>query len=81
MGHELGAAIGDNRFGRAFVPEDGVDVEPSHIFRSNSLVAGERDGLLAKTIYYDEDHIVTFLAWGHGLEIHSNVLPGTVRDR
>jgi hypothetical protein len=77
----LGAAIGDNKFGRIFIPEDNINIEPSHIFRSNSLVAGEKNGLLAKIIYYDEDYIVTFLAWGYRLEIHSNMLPGTVRDR
>jgi hypothetical protein len=80
MGHELGAAVGNDGFGRAFIPEDSVDIEPNYIFRSNYLVAGERDGLLIKTVYHDENHIITFLAWGHGLEIHSNVLPRTVRN-
>jgi hypothetical protein len=77
----LGAAIGDNRFGRIFIPEDNINIEPNYIFRSNSLVAGKRNGLFIKIIYYNKDYIVTFLAWGHGLEIHNNVLPGTVRDR
>jgi hypothetical protein len=77
----LGAAIGDNKFGRIFIPENNIDIEPNYIFRSNNLIAGEKDGLLAKTIYYDENYIVIFFIWGYGLEIYSNVLPGTVRDR
>jgi hypothetical protein len=81
MGHELGAAIGDNRFGRIFIPEDSVNIKPSYIFRSNNLIIGERNGLLTKIIYYNENYIVTFLVWGYGLEIYNNVLPGTVRDR
>ena len=65
MGHELRTAVGNDGFGRAFIPEDSVDIEPNYIFRSNNLIAGERDGLLAKTVYYDENHVVTFLAGGH----------------
>jgi hypothetical protein len=37
--------------------------------------------LLAKTIYYDENHIIAFLTGGHRLKVHGNVLPGMVRNR
>ena len=65
MGHELGAAVGNNKFGRIFISKNDVDIEPSYIFRSDYFIAEKRDGLFTKIIYYDENYIVIFLAGGH----------------
>jgi hypothetical protein len=37
--------------------------------------------LLAKIIYYDENHVIAFLTDRYRLEVHGNVLPEVVRNR
>jgi hypothetical protein len=73
--------VGDNKIGGAFIPENSVDIKPSHIFRSDGLIVRKRDGLLTKIIYYNENYIITFLIGGHGLEIYGNILPRIIGNR
>jgi hypothetical protein len=58
-----------------------VDIESGYIFRGNRLIARQGNRLLAKTIYYNENHVIAFLTGGHRLEVHGDVLPGVVRNR